>query len=194
VKAFNSGHADVVGARRWSNKTSRSAFRTPLLNETREFTIVTPIQTISLLSFAVFSILDLRTRFVPFIEAFFVIALFFAFPEAKLHVTILVLAVVWGLFRRIPARFALPFLFYPLSWPALLVGSGVRNQMIGRADLFAVAMIGFLFPFPAVIMSLLGFEFRRQWWIRRGNYGLIPAVPGLFLGLAAYSLFQLSVG
>ena len=154
---------------------------------------MTSIQTISLISFAVFSIVDLRTRLVPFIEAFFVIAVFFAFPEDKLHVTVLVLAVVWGLFRRIPARFALPFLFYPLSWPALLVGFGVRKQMIGRADLFAVAMIGFLFPFPAVIMSLLGFEFWRRWWMRRGNYGLIPALPGLFLGLVAYSLFQLSL-
>lgn len=155
---------------------------------------MTPIQAISLISFAVFSIVDLRTRLVPFIEAFFVIAVFFAFPEDKLHVIILVLAVIWGLFRRIPARLALPFLFYPLSWPVLLVGYGVRKQMIGRADLFALAMIGFLFPFPAVIISLLGFEFWRRWWMRQGNYGLIPAMPGFFLGLVTYSLFQLSLG
>ena len=155
---------------------------------------MTIIQTVFLTSFAVFSIVDLRTRLVPFIEAFFVIAVFFAFPEDKLHVTVLVMAVLWGLFQRIPARFALPFMFYPLSWPALLVGFGVRKQMIGRADLLAVAMIGFLFPFPAVIVSLLGFEFWRRWWMTRGNYGLIPAIPGLFLGLAAYSLFQISLG
>jgi hypothetical protein len=154
---------------------------------------VTVIQTISIISFAIFSIVDLRTRLVPFIESFFVIAVFFAFPQDRLHVTVLVLAVVWGLFRRIPARFALPFLFYPMSWPALLVGFGVRNQMIGRADLFAVAIIGFFFPFAAVIMSLLGFEFWRRWWMRRGNYGLIPALPGLFLGLSAYSLLQISL-
>jgi hypothetical protein len=154
---------------------------------------VTLIQAISIILFAVFSIVDLRTRLVPFIEAFFVIAVFFAFPEDELHVTVLVLAVIWGLFRRIPARFALPFLFYPMSWPALLVGFGVRKQMIGRADLFAVAIIGFFFPFAAVIMSLLGFEFWRRWWMRRGNYGLIPALPGLFLGLSVYSLLQLSL-
>ena len=154
---------------------------------------MTIIQAISIISLAVFSIVDLRTRLVPFIEAFFVIAVFFAFPEDKLHVTVLVMAVMWGLFRRIPARFGLPFLFYPMSWPAVLVGFGVRKQMIGRADLFAVAMIGFFFPFPAVIMSLLGFEFWRRWWMRRGNYGLIPALPGLFLGLSAYSLVQISL-
>jgi hypothetical protein len=154
---------------------------------------VTIIQAITLLSFAVFSIVDLRTRLVPFIEAFFVIAVFFAFPDNKLHVIVLVLVVVWGLFHRIPARLALPFLFYPLSWPALLVGFGVRKQMIGRADLLALAMIGFFFPFAAVIMSLLGFEFWRRWWMSRGNYGLIPALPGLFLGLSAYSLLQISL-
>jgi hypothetical protein len=52
-------------------------------------------------------------------------------------------------------------------------------------------MIGSLLPFPAVIMSLLGFEFWRRWWMRRGNCGLVPAVPGLFLGLAGYSLLQI---
>jgi len=155
---------------------------------------VTIIQVISIISLAAFSIVDLRTRLVPFIEAFFVTVVIYTFPEDRLHVSVLVLAVVWGLFRRIPARFALPFLFYPMSWPALLVGFGVRKQMIGRADLFAVAMIGFLFPFPAVIMSLFGFEFWRRWWMSRGNYGLIPALPGLFLGLAVYSLFQIYVG
>ena len=154
---------------------------------------MTSIQAISLVSFAIFSLIDLRTRLVPFIEAFFVIAAFFAFPLAELHVSILVVAVLWGLFRRIPAWFALPLLFYPLSWPALLVGFGVRKQMIGRADLLALAMIGFFFPFAAVIMSLLGFEFWRRWWMSRGNYGLIPALPGLFLGLAAYSLLQIGL-
>jgi len=74
-----------------------------------------------------------------------------------------------------------------------LVGFGVRKKMIGRADLLAIAMIGFVFPFPAVIMSLFGFEFWRRWWIRRGNDGLIPALPGLFLGLAVFSLLQIGL-
>jgi hypothetical protein len=154
---------------------------------------VTFIQIISVIAFAIFSLIDLRTRLIPFIEAFFVIAAYFAFPANKLHVSILVLAVLWGLFRRVPARWVLPFLFYPLCWPALLVGFGVRKQMIGRADLLAIAMIGFLFPFPAVILSLFGFEFWRRWWMSRGNHGLIPALPGLFLGLAIYSLLQIGL-
>ena len=154
---------------------------------------MTIIQTFSLISFAVFSLVDLRTRVVPLIEVFFALAMFVAFPENKLHVTVLLLAVLWGLFPHIPARLMLPFLFYPPAWPAVLIGFGVRKQMVGRADLFALGIIGFLFPLPAVIMSLLGFEFWRRWWVKRGNCGLIPAMPGLFLGLATYCLFQINL-
>lgn len=153
---------------------------------------MTAVQAISLLSFAMFSLVDLRIRVVPLIEVFFGMAAFLAFPDDRLHVTVLILAVIWGVFRGIPSLFLLPFLFYPPSWPLLLVGFGVRKRMIGQADLFALAMVGVLFPFPAVIMSLLGFEAWRRWWVRRGNCGLIPAVPGLFLGLATYSIGQLA--
>lgn len=153
---------------------------------------MTAVQVIFLLSFAIFSLVDLRIRLVPLIEVFFGIAVFLSFPDAPLHVTVLILAVIWGIIRRIPARFLLPFLFYPPSWPALIVGFGVRKQMIGQADLFALATIGVLFPFPAMIMSLLGFEAWRRWWVSRGNCGLIPALPGLFLGLAVYSVAQLA--
>jgi hypothetical protein len=153
---------------------------------------VTAVQAISLFSFAVFSFVDLRIRVVPLIEVFFGIAACVAFPDNRLHVTVLILAVIWGIFRCIPSLFLLPFLFYPLSWPTLIVGFGVRKQMIGQADLFALAIVGVLFPFPAMIMSLLGFEAWRRWWVSRGNCGLIPALPGLFLGLAAYSVVQLA--
>ena len=153
---------------------------------------MTAVQAISLFSFAVFSLVDLRIRVVPLIEVFFGIAAFVAFPDDRLHVTVLILAVIWGIFRRIPSLFLLPFLFYPPSWPTLIVGFGVRKRMIGQADLFALAIVGVLFPFPAVIMSLLGFEAWRRWWVSRGNCGLIPALPGLFLGLAAYSVVQLA--
>jgi hypothetical protein len=153
---------------------------------------VTAIQAISLFSFAVLSLVDLRIRVVPLIEVFFGIAAFVAFPDDRLHVTVLILAVIWGIFRRIPSLFLLPFLFYPPSWPTLIVGFGVRKRMIGQADLFALAIVGVLFPFPAMIMSLLGFEAWRRWWVSRGNCGLIPALPGLFLGLTAYSVVQLA--
>lgn len=152
---------------------------------------MTPVQAIFLFCFALLSLVDLRIRVVPLIEVFFGVAALLAFPENRMHVTILSLAVVWGMVRRIPSRYLLPFLFYPPSWPTLIVAFGVRKQMIGQADLFALAIVGILFPFPAVIMSLLGFEAWRRWWIGRGNDGLIPALPGLFLGLSVYSVAQI---
>jgi hypothetical protein len=92
---------------------------------------VTAVQAIALFSFAVFSLVDLRIRVVPLIEVFFAIAAYLAFPDNRLHVTVLILAVLWGIFRRIPSFFLVPFLFYPPSWPTLIVGFGVRKQMIG---------------------------------------------------------------
>ena len=74
---------------------------------------MTPVQAISLFSFAMFSLVDLRARVVPLIEVFFGIAAFLAFPDDRLHVTVVILAVIWGIFRRIPSRFLLPFLFLP---------------------------------------------------------------------------------
>lgn len=154
---------------------------------------MTFIQAFSVFSFALFSFVDLRSRFVPFIDIFFVLTGLFVFPDNPWHVLALVMAVIWGIFRRIPARFAIPFVFYPFTWPILLIGYGVRRQLIGKADLFAIGIIGFLFPVPAVIAALLGFEFWRRWWLQRGNSGFIPAIPGLFLGLAIYSMVQIGI-
>ena len=89
---------------------------------------MTVIQAITLISFAVFSIVDLRTRLVPFIDAFFVIAVFFAFPDNKLHVTVLVLVVVWGLFHRIPRAALYHFFFIHCPGPLYLLASEFGNK------------------------------------------------------------------
>ena len=91
----------------------------------------------------------------------------YVFADTPWHVLTLAIAVIWGNFQRIPARLALPLVFYPLAWPILLVGFGVRRKMIGKADLFAVGIIGVLFPISAVVAALLGFEFWRRWWVGR---------------------------
>lgn len=154
---------------------------------------MTFIQGISIFAFAIFSIVDLRTRLVPFIDVFFALVAVFTFRDNPLHVGTLAVAVAWGVFWSIPSWIALPFIFVPVSWPILLIGFGVRKQMVGKADLFALGIIGSLFPIFAVIAALLGFELWRRWWMNRGNCGLIPAVPGLFLGLAGYSIVQLGI-
>jgi hypothetical protein len=154
---------------------------------------VTFIQTFSVITFALFSIVDLRSRFVPFIDIFFVLTGIYVFADTPWHVLTLAIAVIWGNFQRIPARLALPLVFYPLAWPILLVGFGVRRKMIGKADLFAVGIIGVLFPISAVVAALVGFEFWRRWWVGRGNCGFIPAIPGMFLGLAVHSVVQVGI-
>ena len=154
---------------------------------------MTFIQTFSVITFALFSIVDLRSRFVPFIDIFFVLTGMYVFADTPWHVLTLAIAVIWGNFQRIPARLALPLVFYPLAWPILLVGFGVRRKMIGKADLFAVGIIGVLFPISAVVAALLGFEFWRRWWVQRGNSGFIPAIPGMFLGLAVHSVIQVGI-
>jgi hypothetical protein len=154
---------------------------------------VTFIQTFSVIAFALFSIVDLRSRFIPFIDIFFILTGIYIFADTPWHVLALAIAVIWGNFQRIPARLAWPLVFYPLAWPILLVGFGVRRKMIGKADLFAIGIIGFLFPISAVVAALLGFEFWRRWWVGRGNCGFVPAIPGMFLGLAFHSVVQIGI-
>jgi hypothetical protein len=151
------------------------------------------VQIFTIITFALFSFVDLRSRFVPFIDIFFVLTGIFVFAESPWHVLTLAMAVIWGSFERIPARLVFPLVFYPLAWPILLVGFGVRRKMIGKADLFAIGTIGFLFPISAVIAALIGFEFWRRWWVGRGNCGYIPAIPGMFLGLAVHSIVQVGM-
>ena len=146
------------------------------------------IQAFSIFAFALFSIVDLRSRFIPFIDLYFALTGLWVFPDKPWYVIVLVIIVIWGLSHRFPVWFALPFVFYPIVWPLLLVSYGVRKQMIGKADLFALGIIGLLFPAAAVIIALFGISFWRKWWVRRGNTGFVPAIPGLFFGLAIYSM------
>jgi len=71
---------------------------------------------------------------------------FLAFPDDRLHFTVLILTVIWGIFRRIPSLFS-PAVLSTLHLANLMVGFGVRKQMIGQADLFALAIVGVLFLF-----------------------------------------------
>ena len=154
---------------------------------------MTFVHVFSIFAFALFSVVDLRSRFIPLIDAFFLLAGMYVFADAPWHVLAVAICVTWGSFQRIPARLAFPLVFYPLAWPILLVGFGVRRKMVGRADLFAIGTIGFLFPISAVVAALIGFEFWRRWWIRRGNGEYVPAVPGMFLGLSAHSVVHWAI-
>ena len=144
-----------------------------------------------LLSFALFSFADLRYRLVPAIEIFFLASLFIAASGSLPQVLAIVLAVAWGIFASLPGFLVIPALFFPPAWVLLLTGFGVRRGLIGRADLLALAGIASLFPWTAVVLSVLGVELWRRWWRKRyPGDGLSPALPGMLLGLSVFSLAQ----
>ena len=153
---------------------------------------MTLIESFALLSFTLFSIADLKYRLVPGIELFFLGAILLTLPSTSLQAGVILLACAWGVFRNVSGWFTLPLLFFPPAWPVLLTGYGYRKGLIGRADLLAISGLACLFPLPAVLLALLGLELWRRFWIRRKT-GLIPALPGLLLGLLAYLFLRLTL-
>jgi len=146
---------------------------------------MTLAETFALVSFSLFSYADLRYRLVPGIEVFLLGTILLTFPATPLQTGIVLLACLWSIFRNVSGWLAMPLLFYPPVWPVLFTGYGYRKGIIGRADLLAISGLACLFPFPAVLLSLLGLEVWRRLWIRRQG-GDIPALPGLLLGLLIY--------
>ena len=151
---------------------------------------MTLAETFALVSFSIFSYADLRYRLVPGIEVFLFGTILLTFPATPIQTGIVLLACLWSIFRNLSGWFAIPLLFYPPVWPVLFTGYGYRKGIIGRADLLAISGLACLFPFPAVLLSLLGLELWRRLWIRR-QQGNIPALPGLLLGLIVYLLLRL---
>jgi hypothetical protein len=150
---------------------------------------MTLTETFALVSFSLFSYADLRYRLVPGIEAFLIGTILLTIPMTPLQTMIILLACLWGIFRNLSGWFALPLLFYPPVWPVILTGYGYRKGIIGRADLFAVSGLACLFPLPAILLSLVGLELWRRFWVRR-QAGSIPALPGMFVGLVFYILME----
>ena len=153
---------------------------------------MTLTESYALLSFTIFSVADLRYRLVPGIELFFLGTILLTLPSTPLQTGVVLLACAWGIFRNVSGWFTLPLLFYPPAWPVLLTGYGYRKGVVGRADLLAISGLACLFPLPAVLLSLLGLELWRRFWIRRKT-GLIPALPGLLLGLLAFLFLRLVI-
>ena len=141
---------------------------------------------------ALFSVSDLRTRVVPGIEAFFIGAILISTPGNLPATFLVVLACAWGWLSSIPGWLVLPLLFLPSTWPVLLAGFGVRQGVVGRADLLAIAGLACLFPWPALVLAMLGLETWRRFWHKRQD-GPVPAIPGLLLGILAYLLVRLAL-
>jgi len=150
---------------------------------------MTLTETFALVSFSLFSYADLRYRLVPGIEIFLLGAILLTLPATPIQTAIIILACGWGVFRNLSGWFVLPLLFYPLVWPVLFTGYGYRKGIIGRADLLAISGMACLFPLPAMLLSLLGLELWRRFWVHRQT-GNIPALPGMFLGFLIYIAFK----
>jgi hypothetical protein len=150
---------------------------------------MTLTETFALVSFSLFSYADLRYRLVPGIEAFLIGTILLTIPITPLQTMIILLACLWGIFRNLSGWFAVPLLFYPPIWPVILTGYGYRKGIIGKADLLAISGLACLFPLPAVLLSLVGLELWRRFWVRR-QAGSIPALPGMFVGLVFYILME----
>ena len=145
---------------------------------------------LSVFAFALLSLADLRYRTVPAIEVFFLGAFVLSTPTSPVNSFLILLAVVWGLVRSWPGILVWPLLFVPSAWPVLLTGYGVRVGVIGRADLLAAGALAVLFPWSALIFAFVGLELWRRWWTSRHS-GMVPALPGMFLGLSVYLLGQM---
>jgi len=142
-----------------------------------------------IIAFVLFSLADLRYRVVPGIEAFFFSAVLLSVFTNPLGVAAIVFSVAWAWMRSWPSALIWASLFNPAAWPVLLTAFGVRRGVIGGADLWAIGGLAMLFPWHAVILSLVGVEIWRRWWQRRYP-GPIPALPGMLLGLLVYLLSQ----
>ena len=143
-----------------------------------------------IMSFTLFSIADLRYQLVPGIELFLFGAIVLAFPSTPTQTGIILSACVWGLIRNVSGWLALPLLFYPPTWPVLLMGYGYRKGIIGRADLLALCGLACLFPLPALLLSLFGLEVWRRLWVRNKT-GFVPALPGMLLGILFYTALKI---
>ena len=144
-----------------------------------------------IIAFVLLSLADLRYRVVPGIQVFFFGAVLLSVFSNPLGVAAIVLVVAWGSHSLHP-HLVWPTIFNPVAWPVLLTGFGVRYGVIGKADLLAIGGIACIFPWQAVVLSMLGVEVWRRWWIRNRT-GSVPALPGMLLGLAIYLSIEILI-
>lgn len=137
-----------------------------------------------IVAFVLFSLADLKYRVVPGIWVFFFGAVMLSVFSNPLGVATILLGVAWGSHSLHP-HLVWPTIFNPAAWPVLLTGFGVRHGVIGKADLLAIGGIACVFPWQAVVLSMLGVDVWRRWWVR-SKTGPVPALPGMLVGLMIY--------
>lgn len=149
---------------------------------------MTPAALLSLASLTLFSLADLRYRVAPGATVFFLAAVILAAPEDPLRVSLVVLAVGWGLLRWPSFLIALA-IFFPFSWTVALTSGGVRRGLVGAADLLVLGGLACLFDWPATVCALVGVEIWRRFWKKQASCP-VPALMGMLLGFTVYLILS----
>jgi hypothetical protein len=151
------------------------------------------------------SLADLKYRAAPAVEIFFIGCILIAFTtQSLLHLGAVAFSVAYGVLW-LPSSFALPLLLWPQAWPTLLIGYGVRKELMGKGDLFAIGGISALYSLDVVIIALIGTALWSRWWCRRyvrqypASLGvkdpiditLVPLLPGMVMGTMVGVAFHL---
>ena len=122
---------------------------------------MTPATLLSLASLTLFGLADLRYRVAPGAAVFFQAAVILSVPENPLRVSLVVLAVGWGVLGW-PSFLIAPALFFPSNWPISLTSVGVRQGVVGEADVLVLGGLACLFDWPATVCALVGVDVWRR--------------------------------
>jgi hypothetical protein len=142
-------------------------------------------------------IADLKYRVAAAVEIFFfgsvLVAILYQAPI--LQVGAAALSVAYGA-AILPSGFAVLLLLWPPTWPSLVVGYGVRKELLGKGDLFAIGGISALYSLDVAIAAIIGTMLWAKWWgnrYRKSGDGttLIPLLPGMVIGVAVGMGFHL---
>ena len=156
-----------------------------------------PAQLLFLVELIFLGIADLKYRVAAAVEIFFfgsvLVAILYQAPI--LQVGAVALSVAYGA-AILPSGFAMLLLWWPPTWPSLMVGYGVRKELLGKGDLFAIGGISALYSLDVAIAAIIGTVLWARWWGRRyGKSGngttLIPLLPGMVIGVAVGMGFHL---
>jgi hypothetical protein len=149
------------------------------------------IQPILLSGLLLWSIADLKYRVIPLVEIAFFGAVLLAINNGNwVNLISVVLAVTFGSLVWIPNCLGWLFLILPSAWPAFLIGSGVRKQVVGRADLFVMGIISCAFTLDIAVVAFVGMVAWSKWWVKAHVEDRhTPLVPGMLLG----SLFGIGI-
>jgi hypothetical protein len=146
------------------------------------------------LIFALYCVVDMKQSSMVIMRLYFIGALSLGLWLHPLQAISVGLAVGWGTIGWM--NFLLPILlFSPYALPVLFYSYASRNgRLMGGTDILALASIGCIYSWPAMVSSVLGLEVWRRWWrYRFPQDAYCPGYPGLFAGLSVYLIANLAL-